>query len=275
MEEQIIAIFCLCDDFIETQEVNDWPNVKLSTSEVMLICVVAMRFFYGNLELARKFLYEHKYTSKHLSSSGLNKRIHKIPAEFWHEILEFIQKWGKKFGLPLEYIVDTFPVSVCRNIRIQRCRIYQSEEFRGYNTSKREYFYGLKATVVVTREGCPVRVILCPGCEHDIVPFRIMDLKLPRGSEVYGDSAYTDYEYEDQLLEEQGIRLIAERKANSNRHMRLEDYVNLKHIRGTIETAFGVISRMLPRKIHAVTPEGFEFKVLGFIVAYATNFIMG
>jgi hypothetical protein len=79
----------------------------------------------------------------------------------------------------------------------------------------------------------------------------MMDLNLPGGSEIYGDS-YTGYKYEDQLLEEQGIRLIAERKTNSTRPMHLQDYINLKYIRGTIETAFGVISRMLPRKIHAV-----------------------
>ena len=79
MEEQIITIYCICDDFIRTEGFEDWPNVKLTTSEVMLICVVAMRFFYGNFELARKFLYEHKYVSNILSPSGLNKRLHKVP----------------------------------------------------------------------------------------------------------------------------------------------------------------------------------------------------
>lgn len=273
MNEQIIAIYCLCDDFIKSKKIIDWPNVKITTSEVMMSHVVAVRFFYGNLDRARNFLYEHCYLNKQLTLSALNKRIHKIDTSWWLEILEFIQCWGKRTGLPTEYIVDSFPVSVCRNIRIQRCRIYQHEEFRGFNVSKKEYFYGLKATVITTREGCPLRVILCPGQEHDIVPFRLMDLNLPIGSEIYGDSAYTDYEHEDKLLKEKGIRLIAERKSNATRPMNLEDYVNLKYIRGTIETAFGLISRMLPRKIHAVTPAGFELKVLGFIVGFATTFI--
>jgi len=47
----------------------------------------------------------------------------------------------------------------------------------------------------------------------------------------------------------------------------------LKHIRKYIEGAFGVISRLLPRKIHAVTPEGFEIKIFGFLIAAATNFL--
>jgi hypothetical protein len=195
MEEQIIAIYCLCDDFIRFKDFTDWHNVKVSTAEIMTCFIVAMRFFYGNLDLARKFLYEQRYICKMITLSALIKRIRRIDEYWWHDILEFIQSWGKKSGLPFEYIVDAFPISVCRNIRISRCRIYQ------------------------------------------------------------------------------GIRLITDRKANTTRPMKLEDFVNLKHIRGIIETTFGLISRLLPRKIHAVTQNGFELKVLGFIVAFATNFI--
>jgi len=146
-------------------------------------------------------------------------------------------------------------------------------EFRGYNFSKREWFYGLKVTVIASKDGCPLRVILCPGSEHDSVPFKVMDRSLPKGSEIYGDSAYLDYEHQDMLEEVEEVRLIAERKSNSLRPIDLHDYVNLKHIRKFIEGAFGVISRLLPRKIHAVTAEGFEIKVLGFLVAAATNFL--
>lgn len=272
MEDQIIAIYCLCDDFFRSKNLIDWHNIKISTPEVMMSYIVAMRFFYGNLDRARRFLYEHKYIKK-ITLSTLNKRVHKIATEYWHEILEFIQHWGKRSGLPLEYIVDSFPVSVCRNIRIQRCRIYEGEDFRGFNASKKEYFYGIKATVVTTREGCPLRVILCPGAEHDIVPFRLMDLDLPKGSELYGDSGYTDYEYEDKLKEDLDIKLIVDRKSNTTRPLPLEDYVNLKAIRKTIETSFAVISGLLPKKIHIRTQAGFELKIIGFILAFATNFI--
>lgn len=44
---------------------------------------------------------------------------------WWENILEFIQKTRNQGELPLEYIVDAFPVSACRNIRIRNCRIYQ------------------------------------------------------------------------------------------------------------------------------------------------------
>lgn len=273
MEMQIIAIYCLLDDYIFSIGHKDWPNVKLTTAEVMLIYVVAMRFFYGNVETARIFLIEHRYILSSYSKSGLNKRIHQIPMERWEGIFEFIQKLRNNGTLPLEYIVDAFPVSVCRNIRIKNCRIYQGEEFRGYNVSKREWFYGLKVTVIASRDGCPLRVILCPGREHDSVPFKLMDRRLPQGSEIYGDSAYLDYEHQDKLEKLEKIRLISQPKSNSLRPIDLHDFVNLNYIRGLIEGAFGVISRLLPRKIHATTPHGFEIKVLGFLIARATTFL--
>ncbi len=273
MEMQIITIYCLLDDYILSIGHRDWPNVRLSSAEVMLVLVVGMRFFYGNIETARNFLVEHKYLKQGLTASALNRRIHQIPYEWWEEILEFIQKDRNRGDLPLEYIVDAFPVSVCRNIRIRNCKIYHGEAFRGYNASKKEYFYGLKTTVIASRDGCPLRFCLCPGREHDSVPFKYMSRRLPRGSELYGDSAYTDYEHQDQLSEIEGVRLITQPKSNATRPISLHDYINLKHIRKFIECAFGVISRLLPRKIHAVTAEGFEIKVAAFLVAAATNFI--
>jgi Transposase DDE domain len=215
MEEQIILIYCLCDDYIRSKEWTDWCNVKWSTAEVMTAWVVGMKFFYGNVNRARTYLIENKMIKKIFTLSALMKRVHRIPMEWWTDILEFILKWGKSIGMPKEFIVDAFPVSVCRNIRIQRCRIYQGEEFRGYNASKHEYFYGIKATVLTTIGGCPVRVLLCPGREHDSTPFKLMDLNLPEESEIYGDNAYYDEVHEYQRFKNEKIRIIAARKSNS------------------------------------------------------------
>ncbi|CCB85472.1 unknown protein [Parachlamydia acanthamoebae UV-7] len=69
------------------------------------------------------------------------------------------------------------------------------------------------------------------GSEHDSVPFKVMTRNLPKGSEIYGDSAYLDYEHQDMLEEVEKIRLIAQPKSNSIRPISLHDFVNLKYIR--------------------------------------------
>lgn len=39
------------------------------------------------------------------------------------------------------YVIDTFPIPVCDNIRIRRARRYEGEHYRGFTPSRRRYFY--------------------------------------------------------------------------------------------------------------------------------------
>jgi DDE family transposase len=271
-EVQVIAIYCFCDDFLKARGHQDWPNVKMTLAEIMLVYIVATRFFYGNIERAYKTLKDGRYIGKGLSKGQLNVRLHGIDIGMWHDLIRFAYEQRQLLGLSKEFVVDSFPINVCRNIRISRCRIYEGEEFRGYNTSKREYFYGLKVNMIATAEGQPFEVMLCPGKYHDSEPFKLMRLDLPEGSNFYADSAYTDYEKEEEL-KKRGIRVIIERKANSCRPHLFEDWQDLKRFRRTIETTFSQISALLPKKIHAVTDSGFELKVIGFVIALAINFV--
>lgn len=274
MEEEIIAIYCICDEFVETQSNLDWHNVKVSTAEVLTSIVVAMRYFQGNYALANRFLTTYGYFCKPVKYSALSKRIQRIPLIWWNLMLQFIQSRRIHFNYALDYIVDTFPVAVCKNIRIRRCRIYCGEAFRGYNSSKKEYFYGLKAGVIVDREGCPTEVCLAPGSEHDIPILRRMEISLPRGSNLFGDSAFTDYAFEDRLADDKGIHLVAERKSNSLRPHDLGDLVQLLHIRKVVENSFSMITRLMPRKIHSKTAQGFEYKIFAFVLAFAISFVI-
>src|SRR5215471_18158086 len=45
----------------------------------------------------------------------------------------------------------------------------------------------------------------------------------------------------------------------------------LNYYRKMIETAGSLIEQMLPKSIHAVTPQGFELKVALFLVAYSLS----
>lgn len=51
-----------------------------------------------------------------------------------------------------EYLLDSFPVAICKNIRIKRSKIALGEDFRGYTASTKEYFYGIKVQLITTRD---------------------------------------------------------------------------------------------------------------------------
>lgn len=70
-------------------------------------------------------------------------------------------------------------------------------------------------------------MIFCPGNYHDSEPFKLMGLDLPKGSSLYGDSAYTDYEKEEELIQ-RGIKVVIECKFNAYRPLFYEDWQDLK-----------------------------------------------
>ncbi len=167
-----------------------------------------------------------------------------------------------------EFIVDSFPVPVCSNARITRCKIVHGKEYHGYCSSKHMYFFGIKVHVVTTVEGIPVEVIFTPGSEADVRAFRRLNLDLPKNSCIYGDKAYTDYFYED-LLADAKVYLCAHRKKNSDRQHSYRLRHTLKYFRKRIETTFSDITKRMPRNIHAVTFKGFALKVMLFIISYS------
>jgi len=71
--------------------------------------------------------------------------------------------------------------------------------------------------VIVTVEGLPVECCILPGSLSDIQGLAELPLSLPAGAEVAADAAYTFYEWEDHLVEQDRVHLLVARKANSKR----------------------------------------------------------
>lgn len=269
MPEQIITIYCLCVDFLSVYGHKDDVQTQLSTAEVMTAALVAAWLFDGHQLRACQFLKEHGYMPHMLSKSRFNRRLHQIPETLWQALFFLLAQIHQQTNTEGDYIVDSCPVPVCDNLRIRRCHLYQSEDYRGYCASKRRYFYGLKLHLVVTATGKPVDLVLTPGEAGDMPGLRSLFLDLPDGSDLYADKGYTDYVFEDILMALGWANLIAARKSNSKRpHPGHIGYL-CQVVRKRVETTFSTITEHFSRSIHAVTPRGFELKVFLTVLAYS------
>ena len=270
MNTAITTIYCLTDDFLKANRHQEDPQCTVSDAEVITVALTAARFFSGNFEHAWDLLTEHAYIPKRLSRSQFNRRLHRLT--HWLEALfEYLATIWKQTGEHALFLIDSFPVSVCDNIRIPRSRIYPleatEEAFRGYMPSKRRYFYGLRVHMLTNEAGLPVEVFFTPGCENDTGQLKNFAFDLPEGSTVYGDKAYNEYFTEDLLKEACGITLLPLRKKNSKRGVAAYVAYLQQYYRKRIETAFSSFERLLPKSIHAVTARGFELKVFLFVLA--------
>ena len=171
MEEKIIATFCLCDDLLKAtwHQESSFPQ-QLNDAEIMTIApgsspgqaLVAASCFQGRHDPARFMLAQHGYIPGKISKSRFNRRLHRLK-DTVATIFDFLGQLWKTLDTEGVYVIDSFPVAVCDNVRIRRAKLYQDETSRGYQASKRRYFYGLKIHLVVTSSGQPVECVLTPG----------------------------------------------------------------------------------------------------------------
>lgn len=268
MDTEVTAMYCITDDWLKARRHQESAQRAVTDAEVMTVAIAAACFFEGNFEKAWRHLTEGRYMLRRLSESQFNRRLHRV-RHLFEELFERLAYHWKQTGEEDVFLIDSFPVPVCDNIRIDECQIYQKEAFRGYNASKRRYFYGLKVHVMTDAQGRPVEAFLTPGSRSDTGQLRNFEFDLPEESTAYGDKAYNEYFTEDTLADACKINLSPMRKKNTTR----PDIASVRYLqavyRKRIETTFSQIGRLMPKSIHATTAEGFELKVFLFVLAFS------
>ena len=273
MDDKIIATFCLCDDLLKAIHHHEDCQCQMNDAEIMTTALIASLFFRGNHESARALLKQHGYIPHMLSKSRFSRRLHRMKA-LLSILFDLLGNIWKTLNTDAVYVIDSLPVAVCDNIRIRRSKIYSKEDFRGYQASKKRYFYGLKIHLMVTQDGQPVECFLTPGGFGDVDALKYYAYELPNGAIIYADKAYNDYEIEDLLKAVDYIELLPMRKKNSKRALSPSATFVQTYHRKRVETAGSLIAQLLPKSIHAVTSQGFELKVALFVIASSLNSYM-
>ncbi len=258
MREQTVAMYCLLDDLLTlTRPVRPLAadsRRRLTDAQVLTTALVAARFFGGNLTLARHYMEQH-WGQNRLDKSGFTRRLHAL-TDTLVALFATCAQLLKDLHTEGRYVIDSFPVAVCQNIRIPRCKLLTGKAYRGRSASKRQ---------CTTSDGVPVEFYIHAGSEADITGLRAMALDLPDGSLLYTDNAYTDYALEDIFAESTGGQQFTARKANSKRPHSPAQRFLLQHFRKGVETTFSQLTARFPKHLHAVTAAGFVLKLALFI----------
>jgi hypothetical protein len=269
-EDKIIRIYCIIDDILKGIGHQEDNRRKVSDSEIITTALVSALYFGGHLDNSRGFMKMTKLVPDMLDKSRFNRRLHQL-SDLLFGIFYQIGNYLKSMAGASEYVIDSFPVAVCDNIRISRCKLLKGKQWRGKQCSMRRYFYGVKVQVLVNDQGIPVEFGFVPGCESDVQALKKLPLTVAAESKIYGDAAYTDYQTEDDMREAELVELMIQRKSNSLR--KDEPWIRFikEQMRKGIETSFSEIKALFLRKIHAVTFKGFLLKLVMFILAFTLN----
>lgn len=269
-EDKITAIFCLVDDLLKGIGHREDLRRKFSDSELITTAMVSALYFGGHQDNARGFMKMSRLCPDMLDKSRYNRRLHALEPLLFSLFFQ-VGQYLKDISGACSYIIDSFPVAVCDNIRISRSKIVKGEQWRGKQSSMRRYFYGVRVQVMVTKEGIPVEFGFVPGSESDVQALKKLPLHVSDGSCIYGDAAYTDYTIEDDMELGDAVKLCIARRSNSKRPDQPWERFLKAHNRKRIETTFSEIKNLFLRKIHAVTFKGFLIKIMMFVIAFTFN----
>lgn len=267
MNEQAIAIFCICDEAVKYFGISDDVQCKMTTSELMTFALLSATHFQCNYKKTRLISLTFKFFNKILSISRIVRRIHSIPEEIWMVVFYSLKMYLKTPKTEY-FIVDSFPVRTYENHKSFRAKIFKEKCYHGYTASKKAYFFGLKVHMIIDEHGLPIEFCITPGSTADIEGLKLLPFELPKGSTLIGDRAYTNYSLEDDLLEMMEISFQPKRKQNMKRQLsRMQEYLHASK-RNMIETVFSMIVNKMPRSIKARTEKGFLLKIVLFILAF-------
>ena len=272
MTEQTVAMYCFIDDFLRVSQPR-WADKRwhLSDAEVLTTALLAARFFGGNLTAARGYMQQH-WGMRRLDKSGFTRHLHRL-AEPLHALFLALGQHLKALNTEARYVIDSFPVAVCDNIRIGRCRLLRGQAYRGYSASKRRYYYGFKVHLVMTHDGLSVEMYIHAGGEADLTGLKALSPQRPAGSRLYADAAYTDYAYTDYAYEDawhetEQVHLLAARRGNSQRPHQPWQAFLIQFFPKGVETTISRIVERFPSAIHAVTAQGVALKLLLFVFTH-------
>lgn len=190
-ETKIIGIFCLVDDLSKGLRHPEDSRRRVSDSEVITTALVSALYFGGHMDHGRHMMKMTGLVPQMLDKSRFCRRIHRLEALLCGLFFQIGQRLKTIAGAS-DYVIDSFPVAVCDNIRISRSKLLKGKQWRGRQCSMRRYFYGVKVQVLTTGGDIPVEFCFVPGSESDVQALKKLPMTVAPESKIYGDSAYTD-----------------------------------------------------------------------------------
>jgi Transposase DDE domain len=266
------TIFSIVDDFCKTYA--DWIQHKLLNSckqrvrsgKLSLSESVSIMIFY-HFSPFKNF----KTYYKHFVETGIlfknppcyERFIQIIPSLFMPIIIMMHYLSGRKTGL---YYVDSTHFAVCKNIRINRHKTFESFAARGHSSI--DWFYGFKLHMIINDKSEIVALKITEGNIDDRKAFEEMAIKKDLKGKCYADKGYISKELFKRLYQK-GLLLITGIKKNMKDYlMPILDKIFLRK-RFIIETIFGYLKEQFnikPSKHRS--PTNFFASLFSALIAY-------
>ena len=202
----------------------------------------------------------YNYTKNHLlewfpklpSYQAFSDRLNRLSpafqalAEIWLNVI------GVDLPEDIEYIVDSCPIILAKGPRSGQGKVAHELCEKSYNSSRKEWYYGIKLHAVVARKpGClpvPLSLMASGAAQHDLPAAKqiMEDHFFPRPGKLYADKAYADAGWAESLKGNHALELLTPRKKHKGGTLISGDTFStfVSSIRQPIECFFNWLNRL-------------------------------
>ena len=152
----------------------------------------------------------------------------------------------------MEYIVDSCPIILAKGPRSGHAKVAQELCKKSYNSSRQEWYYGLKLHVVVSRKAghlpIPLSLMVSGAAQHDLPAAKqiLEDHLVLKHGTLYADKAYADVAWAEALKKDHALELLTPHKRRKGDVLVSGDTFStfVSSIRQPIECFFNWLNRL-------------------------------
>ena len=224
-QTNLIKLYCAVSDNSSTieavmQRQSNNFRPQFSDEECITVCLwgISQRRF------EQKTIYN--YTKNHLlewfpklpSYQAFSDRLNRLApafqalAEYWLSVI------GVDLQGQMEYIVDSCPIILAKGPRSGHAKVAPELCEKSYNSSRKEWYYGIKLHAVVARKPghlpVPLSLMASGAAQHDLPAAKqiMEDHVALRPGTLYADKAYIDADWAESLKQNHALELLTPRK---------------------------------------------------------------
>ena len=174
------------------------------------------------------------------------------------------QKMISVFPIPVSsyYIIDSFPLAVCKFGRARYCKV-----FRGHGADKKETYYGYKVHALITLKGYITSFEITPASTDEREGLR--DLTTHQSNiTILTDKGYVGKNIVEEM-QGKNIYLFALKRSNSKENWPKSVRQLIFKLRRQVETVFSQLSKQLnAERVLARSFQGLCTRLVNKILAY-------
>jgi hypothetical protein len=219
MDNQLIQIYLLVCQIYDKQcslKYQRQSNFKPKFSDEEIITV----YLFGQLNEKFNHRQIHEFIRQYWfdwfpalpSYQAFNRRLNLLADNFHAIFAHLLQsRLASENQMTEDFLIDSMPIMLAKGTRSKQARVAPSIAKTGFSATKQTHFHGLRLHLIAGRQSgalpLPAYLWLKEGNVHDLTALREITDQLPACINLFGDKAYADTDFK-QDLQTQGINLL-------------------------------------------------------------------